>query len=51
MILSMTGFGRAEGICGKKISIDVKSLNSKGFDLNLKIPFRYKEKNLISAKY
>ena len=51
MILSMTGFGRAEGICGgKKISIDVKSLNSKGFDLNLKIPFRYKEKEFDIRK-
>lgn len=47
----MTGFGRAEGICeGKKISIDVKSLNSKGFDLNLKIPFRYKEKEFEIRK-
>ncbi|MDE5494160.1 YicC/YloC family endoribonuclease [Elizabethkingia meningoseptica] len=51
MILSMTGFGRAEGICGgKKITIDVKSLNSKGFDLNLKIPFRYKEKEFEIRK-
>ncbi len=34
MILSMTGFGRAEGIFeGKKISIELKSLNSKSFDL------------------
>jgi len=41
----MTGFGRAEDVFeGKKISIDIKSLNSKGFDLNIKIPLRYKEK-------
>ena len=34
----MTGFGRAEGIFeGKKISVDLKSLNSKSFDLNIKI--------------
>ncbi|NAW50839.1 YicC family protein [Elizabethkingia argentiflava] len=51
MILSMTGFGRAEGICGgKKIIIDVKSLNSKGFDLNMKIPLRYKEKEFDIRK-
>ena len=42
---SMTGFGRAEGVFeGKKISIDIKSLNSKSFDLNIKVPLRYKEK-------
>lgn len=51
MILSMTGFGRAEGIWeGKKISIDLKSLNSKGFDLNLKMPLRYKEKEFELRK-
>ncbi|WP_226063940.1 YicC/YloC family endoribonuclease [Kaistella polysaccharea] len=45
MILSMTGFGRSEGVYeGKKITVDLKSLNSKSFDLNIKIPFRYKEK-------
>lgn len=44
MTLSMTGFGRAEGIFQeKKISVEIKSLNSKSFDLNLKLPFRYKE--------
>jgi uncharacterized protein (TIGR00255 family) len=41
----MTGFGRSEGVFeGKKITVDLKSLNSKSFDLNIKIPFRYKEK-------
>ena len=41
----MTGFGRAEDVFeGKKITIDIKSLNSKSFDLNIKIPLRYKEK-------
>lgn len=45
MILSMTGFGRSEGVFeGKKITVDLKSLNSKSFDLNIKIPFHYKEK-------
>lgn len=42
----MTGFGRAEATVGnKKITIEVKSLNSKGIDLNIKIPslFRTQE--------
>ena len=47
----MTGFGRAEGIFeGKKISIELKSLNSKSFDLNLRIPLRYKEKEFEVRK-
>ncbi len=45
MILSMTGFGRSEGIYeGRKIVIDLKSLNSKSFDLTVKTPSRYREK-------
>ncbi|NIF04090.1 YicC family protein [Chryseobacterium sp. Tr-659] len=51
MILSMTGFGRAEDVFeGKKITIDIKSLNSKSFDLNIKIPLRYKEKEFEIRK-
>ena len=51
MILSMTGFGRAEDVFeGKKITIDIKSLNSKSFDLNIKIPLRYKEKEFEILK-
>lgn len=51
MILSMTGFGRAEGnFETKKITIEIKSLNSKNFDLNLKIPFAYKEKEFEIRK-
>lgn len=51
MILSMTGFGRAEGVFeGKKISVDIKSLNSKTFDLNIKLPLRYKEKEFDIRK-
>ena len=47
----MTGFGRAEGVFeGKKLCIDIKSLNSKSFDLNLKIPLRYKEKEFEIRK-
>ena len=51
MILSMTGFGRAEGVFeGKKVTIDIKSLNSKSFDLNIKVPLRYKEKEFEIRK-
>lgn len=47
----MTGFGRAEDVFeGKKISIDIKSLNSKSFDLNIKVPLRYKEKEFEIRK-
>jgi len=39
MIRSMTGFGKAEKtLTDKKIHIEVRSLNSKQLDLNLKIP-------------
>lgn len=51
MILSMTGFGRAETVFeGTKITVDIKSLNSKNFDLNVKTPLRYKEKEFEIRK-
>mgnify|MGYP003559737847 FL=1 len=51
MILSMTGFGRSEGVFeGKKITVDIKSLNSKSFDLSIKMPLRYKEKEFELRK-
>ena len=41
---SMTGFGKANGqFQDKKISIEVRSLNSKGLDLSLKIPSAYRD--------
>jgi uncharacterized protein (TIGR00255 family) len=43
---SMTGYGKA--ICNlpdKKITIEIKSVNSKTFDLNLKLPSVYREKD------
>jgi len=43
----MTGFGKATGIFqNKKISVEIKSLNSKQLDLNLRLPGLYKEKEL-----
>lgn len=47
----MTGFGRSEATYeGKKITLELKSLNSKSFDLNLKIPARYREKEFEIRK-
>jgi uncharacterized protein (TIGR00255 family) len=47
MIRSMTGFGSANSeYKNKAISIDIKSLNSKYFDLNLRLPSEYRDKDL-----
>lgn len=47
MIQSMTGFGKAcLQLTTKKITIEVKSLNSKNLDLNVRIPSSYREKEL-----
>jgi len=36
---SMTGFGKSNGVFeGKKFSIEIRSLNSKGLDVSLKLP-------------
>jgi uncharacterized protein (TIGR00255 family) len=45
MIKSMTGYGKTSiGISGRNLTIEVKTLNSKQLDLNLKIPGYLKEK-------
>ncbi len=47
MILSMTGFGKAVAECpNKKITVEIKSLNSKQLDLSVRIPASYREKEL-----
>lgn len=47
MIKSMTGFGKATVESGdKKIIIEIKSLNSKQLDINLRIPNLYREKEM-----
>ena len=47
MIQSMTGFGKSVlQLPNKKISVEIKSLNSKTLDLNTRIPSHYKEKEL-----
>ncbi len=45
MMQSMTGFGKAVlQLPTKKISVEIKSLNSKNLDLNVRIPSNYKDK-------
>ena len=47
MIRSMTGYGKAAGeIAGKIISVEIKSLNSKFFELNLRMPTAYRDKEI-----
>ena len=47
MIKSMTGYGKAVGEYeGRKIAVEVKSLNSKQLDLLTRIPTVYKEKEM-----
>lgn len=51
MIQSMTGYGKAVAECSdKKITIEIRSLNSKSIDLNTRLPFLYKEKELDIRK-
>ena len=56
MLRSMTGFGRARiELPGKNINIEIKSLNSKSFDLGLRLPSLYRDKeaeirNLLGQK-
>ncbi len=48
MIQSMTGFGKAvKQLSSKKITVEIKSLNSKSLDLNARIPSAYREKELV----
>ena len=43
----MTGFGKATlQLPSKKITVEVKSLNSKGMDLNVRMPSVYRELEL-----
>lgn len=47
MVKSMTGFGKTTVESGvKKIVVEIKSLNSKQLDLNLRIPNLFKEKEI-----
>ncbi len=47
MLKSMTGFGKATNTYNDlKISVEIKSLNSKQGDVNLRVPVKYKEKEI-----
>lgn len=47
MLRSMTGYGKAElQMESKKFSAEVRSLNSKGLDLNVRVPNLYREHEL-----
>ena len=51
MIQSMTGYGKKTiQLPTKKITLEIKSLNSKNLDLNVRIPSYYKEKELEVRK-
>ena len=51
MIKSMTGYGKAEFETGnKKITLELKSLNSKQLDINSRLPILYREKDLTIRK-
>jgi uncharacterized protein (TIGR00255 family) len=56
MLKSMTGFGRAEEtVGGKTFLVDIKSLNGKQFELQLKLPgflkpFEFSIRRLLSEK-
>ncbi len=48
MIQSMTGFGKhVLQLPGKKITVELKSLNSKNLDINARVPQAYREKELV----
>ena len=52
MLQSMTGFGKSTGIYkNKKITIEIKSLNSKNLDLFVRMLPVYKEKEIELRKY
>ena len=51
MIQSMTGYGKSVlQLPTKKVTVEIKSLNSKNLDLNVRIPSYYKEKELSVRK-
>lgn len=54
MVKSMTGFGKAEvALTNKKITVEIRSLNSKQLDLNMRVPGVYRQaegdvRNIVS---
>ena len=55
MLYSMTGFGRADGtVYGRQVTVEVKALNGKQFDINTKLPpilrsYELDIRNILSA--
>lgn len=48
MIQSMTGFGKVTAeLPSKKVTVEIKSLNSKQLDLSTRIPSVYKDKEML----
>ena len=48
MLKSMTGYGKAECLLAdKKLSVEVKALNSKQLDTNTRLPSLYREKEIL----
>lgn len=56
MIKSMTGFGKSEATaCNRKITVEIRSLNSKQLDLSVKVPAIYRQseyeiRNLVARR-
>ena len=51
MIQSMTGYGKSVvQLSSKKITVEIKSLNSKNLDLHTRVPSSYREKELEMRK-
>lgn len=51
MIQSMTGYGKTNKVLAdKKITVEIKSLNSKNLDMNTRIPSVYREKDIEIRK-
>src|SRR5215204_5628180 len=47
MIRSMTGFGTASGmVAGFKVTVEIRSLNSKFFELNMRLPNLFRDREV-----
>lgn len=52
MLQSMTGYGRSQvSSSQRKITVEIKSLNSKQFDLSVRIPQLFKENEIAIRNY
>ena len=51
MIQSMTGYGKAEAqLAGGKLTVEIRTLNGKSADINVKTPLLPKEKDIPVRK-